>query len=75
MEEKFCKECVTARNKFRKGDQVVLSVDGCKQLTGLILKNAHGVVTGFGKFYNVVRIKTDGRKHSESYHAGYWERI
>jgi len=73
--ENFCKECITAKNKFRKGDRVVLSVQGCKIFPGMIENKSIGQVVGFGKSYNVVRIVVDGQKTPVGRHSGFWERI
>jgi hypothetical protein len=71
----YCENCVTARKKFRKHDKVVLSVEGCTQMPELISKKSYGLVVGFGKGFNLVRILISGFKHPQTFHAGYWERV
>ena len=75
MSVEFCRDCVDAGKKFRRGDKVILTVYGCTQLSGLIMKHATGVVTGFGRSWNLVRVLTAGKKRPESYHSGYWDRL
>jgi hypothetical protein len=71
----FCKDCITAKKKFRKGDQVIFSVEGCRRFPEMILIRDSGIVVGFSKSYNLVRILIDGLKRPHTYHAGFWERI
>lgn len=71
----FCKDCINARKKFRKGDRVVLSGEGCKTFPDKILQKSIGTVVGFSKEYNCARILIDGLKHPQTFHSGFWERI
>ncbi len=71
----FCKDCVTAKKKFRKGDKVVLSADGCIQMPEMIEEHSYGTVVGFGRALNLVRVVTHGTKTPASFHAGFWERV
>lgn len=71
----FCKNCITAKKKFRKGDKVILSVEGCRQVSELIQNKSVGLVTGFGLSYNCVRVLINGQTRSSTWHCGFWERI
>jgi hypothetical protein len=75
MGNMYCKECVTAKKKFKKGDRVVLSVDGCRQMPELIKSKSTAVVVGFGRSYNCVRVLITGQRNPSTFHSGYWERI
>lgn len=71
----FCQECITAKKKFRKGDRVVLSLDGCRQMPNMISGQSAGTVVGFGREYNCVRVLIHGEKRPTTYHSGFWERV
>jgi hypothetical protein len=71
---KFCFNCITARKKFRIGDQVILNVEGCRQLPDFILRKSHGKVVGFGDNYNLVRIKFPYIVKAQTLHCGFFDR-
>ena len=71
----YCENCVNAKKKFRKGDKVILSVEGCVNMPELILKKSFGRVVGFGRSFNLVRVLIYGLKYPQTFHAGFWERI
>lgn len=70
----FCKSCITAREKFRIGDQVILSTEGCVQLPEMISKKFSGKVVGFGRGFNLVRVLIKNLVKPQTFHAGFWER-
>jgi len=42
-----CNDCLTAKKRFRKGDRVVLSLDGCRAISEFIERKSAGVIVGF----------------------------
>jgi len=64
-----------AKKIFKKGDRVILSIEGCVHLPGMIKKQSHGVVVGFGKQSHLVRILPDGLKTASTFHSSFWERL
>jgi len=73
----FCKECINAKKKFRIGDKIILSVEGCQTFPEMIKKHKHiGVVVGFSRnHYNCARVLVNGNKIPTCYHSGFWERL
>ena len=63
---------MTARDRFHVNQRVKLSEKGRAQLgTGY----QPGIVRGFGRKPELVRIQRDGVKSVESYHMDFWEPI
>lgn len=75
MSESNCKCCYNARKHFRVGDKVVLSVDGCTQLPEFIMHKSHGIVVGFSRSFNCMRIKFPNLVKPQTLHCGFFERM
>lgn len=73
-EKPYCADCVNARKKFRKGDKVVLSLEGCQQIPEFITRKYSGTVIGFSRIVNRVRIKFKYLINPQTLHCGFWER-
>src|SRR5580704_15090294 len=74
-EQNYCEDCNNARKKFRKGDRVVLSLEGFKRIPEFISRKFTGRVVGFSRIHrNCVLIRFRYLKEPQSLHCGFWER-
>jgi len=63
----------TAREKFQLGDPVRFSAQG--QTTFPKRGAIEGVVSGFGRTADLVRVRIPGTVHISSYHMDFWDVI
>ncbi len=61
-----------AKDRFEIGQRVKLSDDGIQLFAGRV-RGGIGVVVGFGRKPELVRILREGRKQPETYHEKFWK--
>lgn len=55
------------------GDKVELSTEGLKAFPDK--KRKTGVIVGFGRKPNIIRIKYTGKEYEQSYHSIFWSKL
>jgi len=61
-----------ARDQFKIGDSVQASAEGRRALS---MTSMTGVVVGFGRTPELVRVKRDGLKTPYTFHERFWEKV